>query len=114
MGKPFDSRAWYTPDRDGDLKKYLEIYDGLAAFPLFRGFEQYVMLKDKGLFLPDYSVIRLMWNVGRGDEHFLVLEDYRLEGLQTPAHAGREGIHEPEKIFTADCPCWEAHHLKHF
>ena len=36
------------------------------------------------------------------DEFFGVTLDRRLEGLEAPAHGGRTGIHEPEKILSLE------------
>ena len=52
-----------------------------------------------------------MWNVGRDDEHFLVTEEGRLEGLEAPRHSGRKGIYNPEDLLMEDV-FWEAHRLK--
>jgi hypothetical protein len=69
------------------------------------------MLWEQGYLLQNFSYIRLMWNIGRGDEHFLVLEEGLLQGLEAGIHSGREGIHKPEKILRKKNPCWEAQHL---
>ena len=57
---------------------------------MFKGIEIYEKLWNEGYLIKEYSIIRLMWNVGRGDEHFLVLDKYELEGIQCPGHPGRE------------------------
>ncbi|MEK6910175.1 MAG: hypothetical protein AABW82_00190 [Nanoarchaeota archaeon] len=88
-----------------------------GSFPLFKGLEQYKLLWNEGFLVPDYSVIRVMWNVCRGDEHYGVLQDGRLEGIKAPAHQGNPGVHDAkdllfrklgrEKLVMA----FEAHHL---
>lgn len=62
---------------------------------------------------PAISVIRLMWNIAREDEHFLVLGENQIEGISNlPAHAGRKGIYDPKDILDKkDSPLWEAHSL---
>lgn len=112
MRDPFDPRAWYTARRDGPLDEYLEVYDGHNAFPLFRGYRHYKMLWDRGYFIPNFSVIRVMWNIGRDDEHFLVTGEYSVAGIWAPAHAGRDGVHDPRKLLNPRrCPPWEAQHM---
>lgn len=103
----------YNKKRDGPLEQYLETHDGISCFPLFHGYRMYQELWNKGYLLPNISVIRLMWNVGKGDEHFLVLEDKRLQGLEANMHSGRPGIHDPKKILKSRGPCWEANPLSH-
>jgi hypothetical protein len=113
MGKTWHSNAWYTPKRDGSLEDYLGIHDGLSSFPLFKGYEHFRMLKDRGFFLPCYSVIRVMYNIGRGDEHYLVTDDFQLEGVEVNVHAGKAGTHDPKKLLSGRCPPWEAQNLDH-
>lgn len=103
MKNPFDSEGWYTPERDGSLEKYLETHDGFSCFPLFKGIEIYEKLLKEGYLRPDYSVIRLMWNIGREDEHFLVLKNGKLKGLALSAHSGRGGIHDYQEILKEVC-----------
>ena len=110
MKSPFDLEQWYKPERDGSLEDYLKTHDGISCFPLFKGIKIYEKLLKEGYLIPNYSTIRLMWNVGREDEHFLVLEDSKLEGLSLSAHSGREGIHDYKKILKKIC--FEAQHLK--
>lgn len=107
----FSTGGCYNPKRDGDLEKYLQTHDGRATFSLFHGIKWFYTLRDSGLFLPDYSVVRLMWNLGRHDEHFWVTEDYKLQGAQAAAHSGREGVHDPESILIDDNLPWEANNL---
>lgn len=69
------------------------------------------MMKEKGWLQPRISIIRLMWNMGRSDEHFVVTEDHQLAGIHdAPDHAGRPGVHDPQKVLT-EGPNWEVHHL---
>lgn len=105
-----DTTACYTPARDGPLVEYLQRRDGLSSFPLFRGIEHFNMLRDQGWLAPRMSIIRLMWNAGRGDEHFEVTEDFFLEGIPNDAHGGRPGIHSPEKVLDG-APPFEAQNL---
>ncbi|MDP4012970.1 MAG: hypothetical protein Q8R00_05205 [Candidatus Nanoarchaeia archaeon] len=107
----FMDSAHYQPKRDGTLAEYLKTHNGISCFPLFRGYSWYKELWKKEYLMPG-SIIRLMWNVGRGDEHFLVLEKDKLQGIgQGTGHGGREGIHHPKEILTNKGPQWEAHRL---
>jgi hypothetical protein len=107
---PFTGKAWYHPERDGTLEDYLKIHNGLSSFPLFSGYSQYKMLWDQGYLEPNSSYIRLMWNLGRYDEHFLVIGEDAIQGISDiPAHAGRPGVYDPRKLFSKkNCPAWEA------
>ncbi len=100
----------YTPERDGTLAEYLTTHDGHSAFPLFKGLEQFELLRREEWFAPRMSIIRLMWNVGRDDEHFAVIEDFQLQGIGHGAHAGREGIHDPADVLQ-NAPPFEATNL---
>ena len=110
MRNPFDSEGWYNLERDGGLEEYLETHDGFFTFPLFKGIEIYEKLLKDDYLIENYSVIRLMWNIGRDDEHFLVLEDRKLEGLALSAHSGRGGSHDYKEILKE--ACWEAQSIK--
>jgi hypothetical protein len=90
--------GWYTPEMDGDIKDYLEKHD-FGHFPIFKGFEQYKMLWERGLFTPDVSVIRLVWGSG-GGQTYLVKGLHEIDGYSEvmEAHAAMPGIHDPEKI----------------
>ena len=81
-----------------DIIKYLKIHDGFQVHPLFEGYEQFEFLKSQNLLVPRITTIRLMWNIGRGDEHFDITEDFKLEGILLNAHSGRPGIHDPKEI----------------
>lgn len=106
----FGRAAAYNPKKDGTLEAYLETHDGNIACPLFKGFDHFEMLRSEGWLGPRFSIIRLMWNVGRGDEHFGITEDWKLEGIPLEHHGGREGIHDP-RIVLAEGPCFEAQQL---
>ncbi|PIN91971.1 hypothetical protein COU61_01700 [Candidatus Pacearchaeota archaeon CG10_big_fil_rev_8_21_14_0_10_35_13] len=103
----------YNPKTNGPLERYLETHDGRTSFPLFKGWKHYEMLWDRGYLEPGMSVIRLMWNDGREDEHFLVMGVREIEGMsELQAHAGREGTQDPKRILSEkNCPPWEAHSL---
>ena len=102
--------ACYSPERDGPLEEYLELqFDGMVC-RLFKGMEHFQMLRDKGWLLPNVSTIRLMYNAGRGDEHYLVTVGFQLQGIVHAHHGGREGVLAPEDIL-ADAPPFEAQSL---
>lgn len=110
MRKSYDSQKWYIPNRDGILEEYLKIHDEFSCFPLFKGYEQYELLWDKGYLIPGQSVIRLMWNIMREDEHFWVLSKTKLQGISNvKAHVGRPGIHNAKEILEETV--WEAQSL---
>lgn len=105
----------YREETDGPLEKYFETHDGYSTFPLFRGPAIYEKIWNEGYILPGFTWLRLMWNIGRDDEHFFAHDDGKLEGIShARAHAGREGVyHHTEIIFDdPDTPCFELGRLK--
>ena len=101
----------YSPERDGDLKTYLESRDGRATTYVFKGFKHYRLLWDQGFLMPGISHIRLMWNFARDDEYFTVKGKHEIEGISDlPAHAGRPGIYDPAKVLEEGL-LFEAHYL---
>ena len=57
-------------------------------------------------------MIRLVWGHGRNDEHYGVLGERELIGMDAaPCHGGKEGVHDPRDILTDDVPYWEAQQL---
>ena len=102
---------WYDSRRDGDLADYLREHNGSRASNLFKGFKQYRMLWQKGYLEPEVSIIRIMYDVGRGDEHYLVVGENKLKGIDVPYHPGKSGIHDPRKLLSRGCPAWEAQSL---
>ena len=102
---------WYDQKRNGDLAEYLKEHNGSRASNLFRGFRQYRMLWQKGYLEPGISVIRIMYHTGRGDEHYLVVGENELQGIDVPYHPGKLGIHNPRKLLSGECPAWEAQSL---
>ena len=104
----FGHGAAYSAKRDGPLEQYFETHDGSSACSLFQGYDQFEMLKKEGWLGPRLTIIRLMCNVGRGDEHFEITDDFQLLGLEANAHSGREGVHDPKKVLE-EGPCFEVH-----
>jgi hypothetical protein len=99
-----DSQS-YREERDGDLYRYLYERFEQLPLPLFRGYEDFKMLQDLGLLMPGVSYIRIMWNIGREDEHYLINENFMLEGMTGAAHSGDEGIFDPkEKLGNKNSP----------
>ena len=103
--------AIYNPQTHA-LEEYLRVYDGRSAFPLFKGYKHYKMIWDRGLFIPDFSIIRIMQDRGRGDEHYFVIGEFEIRGLEHSLHGGKPGKHDPRKVLGGKCPPWEAQHLK--
>jgi hypothetical protein len=78
---------------------------------LFKGHEYFQKLWEEGYLMPGASIIRVMYNTSRGDEHYLVLGEKELKGLQIPLHSGMPGTHHPKIILREDTPPWEAQAL---
>ncbi|MBR9676472.1 hypothetical protein GOV05_05690 [Candidatus Woesearchaeota archaeon] len=103
----------YNGLSDGSIEEYLRLFDGVFDFPTFRTHEPFKLLWEKNLFIPDISIIRLNYGSSRSDEHYRVISESEVEGIIADAHSGIEGAHNPKKILgRADCPSWEAYHLK--
>ena len=107
----FTPDPWYNPERDGTLTDYFRVHDGITSTALFKGYDDFKLLWNEGYLVPNMSYIRLMWNVGREDEHFRLVSKSALEGIAAPAHAGRPGVFDPEKILS-EGPAWEAGNLR--
>jgi hypothetical protein len=99
---------WYNQEQHGDLEKYFEVYNGISAFPLFKGTKHFKMLWDQGYIEPGITTIRVMWNMGRDDEHFDIVDENTLEGIAAPAHSGRSGRHSINIL--DKCPSYEIHY----
>lgn len=107
----FRGKPQYHSRRDGSLEKHLELHDGFRSHALFKGYRHFRMLWDRGYLVPDISVIRIMWNVGREDEHYLVRGKYKITGIQAPAHSGKPGDYDPREVLSGNCPVFEAQSL---
>lgn len=108
--KPNHGAIQYVPERDGDVSEYVKRFkrEAPGTHPLFHGAEFFELLRQHGWLHPRISIIRLMHNHGRTDEHFEITEDFQLEGIASEAHAGREGLFEPKVILdNAYAPHWE-------
>ena len=93
---------WYQKERDGKLSDFLEARCfGGGTTALFKGMEGFDLLKEKNLLKSEMTLIRVMWNVGRGDEYYAVVEsggEIMLQGITTGSHDGIPGLHKPEDI----------------
>jgi hypothetical protein len=108
----FGGSTGYDPSSDGSLDAYLRRqFDNNGTYCLFRGYKHFRMLWKEGYVIPGMTAIRLMYNFGREDEHYLVIDEKTLEGIILPAHAGKPGRHLVRKILNRSTPLWEAHDL---
>jgi len=71
-------------------------------YPLLKGYEYFKSFLENEIIEPCITIIRTYYTRGGMDEFFGVTLDRRLEGLEAPAHGGRTGIHEPEKILSLE------------
>ena len=91
----------YRGSIDGDIKQYLiESHSNGMVSPTFKGYESFEQLWDLGVVTPKITSIRLMFNIGRGDENYIVADKEHLEGIVVNAHPGQEGLHNTEEILT--------------
>lgn len=102
---------WYSNKKDGTLESYLKKHNGYFSVPLFKGYKQYKLLWDEGYFIPKKSVIRIMYNSFRGDEHYSVIDEHSVEGICCGFHEGQPGIHNVKKLFHKNS-LFEAQFLK--
>jgi len=107
MGDLFTGARSYCPQKDGSLLDYLENCRSSGRDPLFHGIEPLREAFQSGLVRPGFTLIRLMWNFGRTDEHYVIRSRDHLEGILLAAHSGRPGIHPIEDIVNDDAPKWE-------
>lgn len=101
------STAHYSPERDGSLVQYLKPQLEGQCQRLFKGLEQLELLKNEGWLLPGTSYVRFMYNIGRGDAHYLITTDWKLEGMNGGMHSGDEGVFTMEQIFNENTPPFE-------
>ncbi len=113
MKDPFQPQCWYDPKKHGSLDDYLKIQlDSTGTFCLFKGVKQFNLLWDAGYIISNFTCIRLMYNLGRGDEHYCVIDKNTVSGVNAGFHAGKPGTHEIKDILAKDAPAFEAHPLK--
>lgn len=85
-----------------------------GATPCFRGFVPYYRLSDAGLFIPDFSSLRVFHYGGIGaDQVYFVRgrENVRGTGNAQSYITSPEGIHLVRKVLSARGVTWEVHHL---
>lgn len=110
---PFYSRGYYNPKCDGTLDEYVrrqEEHSGTSC--LFNGVRQFNLLWGEGFILPGRTAIRMMYNVGRGDEHYVVRDRETLVGAVAGAHSGKPGIFPVRAIIKNGAPPFEARPLR--
>jgi hypothetical protein len=104
----------YRGSIDGDIKKYLKkMHENGAVCPSFKGYEPFKQLLDLGVMLPEVASIRLVHGQG-SDEHYILVDENSLEGVELKAHSGKPGLHNAEILLTttqAPFCFWEAGNL---
>ena len=98
---------WYEPARDGTIHEYIANCRADMMPKCFKGYEQFRQLVELGYVTPLVTSIRLMYNHGRDDEFYGVVDDFKLEGIILNSHSGKSGVHEPEDILADDKPYFE-------
>lgn len=98
----------YRGSIDGNIRAYLkEMHENGAVCPSFKGYEPFKQLWDLGIMLPEIVSIRLVHGQGM-DEHYIVADEFYLEGVELDAHSGRQGLHSTKEILTGTkAPFWE-------
>lgn len=106
---------WYNSKRDGPIANYIKGCKQNNINPGFKGSKHYQTLWDAGYLEPELTYIRMMWGDARDDEHYVVLGEREMEGVQLMAHSGKNGVHDPKDILDAEgAPFWEAQHLSRY
>lgn len=99
---------FYKPRRDGPIENYLKMRKEMNLPFSFRGLEPYQELWNKRYIMPDIASVRLVFSHARSDEHYCVVSEHELEGIELPMHSGKPGMHDPEKILTdKEISWWE-------
>ena len=98
----------YRGSIDGDIRAYLkEMHENGAVCPSFNGYGPFKQLWDLGVMLPEIASIRLVYGQGM-DEHYIVADEFHLEGVELKAHSGKSGLHNTKEILTkTQAPFWE-------
>ena len=92
----------YSPEIRGDLEKYLKEYDGSNADNLFYGLKYFLIIKDKGYFIPGQTIIRVSQHPVP-DIYYKINSDFMLEskgrGRENMSCVGAEkGVYNPSRI----------------
>jgi hypothetical protein len=91
----------YGGHADGDIKQHLKnMHESGAVAPTFKGYEPFKQLWDLGFVTPQITVIRLMFNLGRGDENYSIVDEENLEGVILNCHSGIPGVHNTKELLT--------------
>lgn len=91
--------APYSFESRGDLEKYLQEHDGHGADNLFRGYEYFGIMKDKGYLVPNMTMVRVDQSLAP-DIGYFVNADFNLEsagyGRQNMSMMGaKKGVYDP-------------------
>jgi len=50
-----------------------------------------------------------MYGFARTDEHYVVDQNFNLEGIILKMHSGKKGIHKPKDLLSEETPHFEIH-----
>lgn len=102
----------YRGEIDGDIKEYLirRHSDG-GVCPSFIGYEPFRQLWKMGVITPEITSIRL-YIPARHDEHYIVIDENIVEGVELPAHSGQPGLYNIKDLLTkTKADYWEVEGL---
>lgn len=109
MSPQSDIEIWYVPEISGSLENYLRLYDSVISFPLFRGYDHYALLWDKGYLVPGVSIIHRVKRRG-DDETYLVISKEQIMRLEEcPGFGENPDIRELLELWE----CWGVQHINH-
>ncbi len=97
----------YSPKIRGELEEYLREHDGSNVSNLFFGPKYFFIIRDKGLMIPELSLVRVSQSPAP-DIAFFVNSDYLLEGYGSGEYnmsciRASKGIYEPGKVLRRKC-----------
>jgi hypothetical protein len=91
----------YNSKVDGNIEDYISNCRAKNMWICFKGHEPFEELHDKEYLLPWITSIRL-YRGATPDEYYIVNDDFKLEGVDLPAHSGKEGVHDPKDLLSEE------------
>lgn len=103
----------YSPELREDLEEYLREYDGRNADNRFCGAKYFFEIRDKGLMIPGFTLIRVC-SSPVPDVIYSVNDDFMLESsgrgkLNMSAVGAEKGVYDPRKVLKKKL--WSIHGL---
>ena len=98
---------WDETDSESIIAYLKRKHNDRSVAPSFRGYKAFQELLKTGAVTPEITSIRLYIN-DSCDEHYIVMSETEVEGVELKAHSGREGRHNIEQLLQReDYRYWE-------